>query len=299
VDRARVTTVRGSHDVRVPFTVRLRVPVADVVERRGWLAHGEAGWGECSPLPSWTAPERAAAERSAEEAAREPFPEPTRLRTRVNAMIPRVTPAEAARLAVAFACATVKVKVGDRLGEERVAAVRDALGPAARIRLDANGSWPDPETAVDALRRFARFDVELVEDPVATLEGLALVRRSSPFPVAAEMSVRTVGDAARVRLLAAADAVVLKPQRIGGVRAALAAAEEAGVPAVASSALETSVGLAAVLAVAAALPDAPFAHGVGTALLLEDDVTSRPLIPVDGALEPRRVEPDLLIRDDP
>jgi O-succinylbenzoate synthase len=68
---------------------------------------------------------------------------------------------------------------------------------------------------------------------------------------------------------------------------------------VASSALETSVGLAAVVALAAALPDAPFAHGAGTALLLADDVTSRPLIPVDGVLEPRRVEPDLLISAGP
>ena len=69
------------------------------------------------------------------------------------------------------------------------------------------------------------------------------------------MSIRTVEDAARLRRLGAADAVVLKPQRIGGVRAALDAAEAAGVPAIASSALETSVGLPAVVALAAALPD--------------------------------------------
>ena len=87
---------------------------------------------------------------------------------------------------------------------------------------------------------------------------------------------------------------VIKPQRIGGARAALDAAEEAGVPAIASSALETSVGLAMVVAVAAALPDAPFAHGVGTAGLLERDVTSQPLVPVDGVIEPRRVVPDLV-----
>jgi O-succinylbenzoate synthase len=108
------------------------------------------------------------------------------------------------------------------------------------------------------------------------------------------MQIRTVEDAAALRRLGAADAIVLKPQRLGGVRAALLAAEAAGVPAIASSALETSVGLAAVLAVAAALPDAPFAHGVGTALLLAADVTSSPLVPVDGRLRPRRVEPDLL-----
>ena len=132
----------------------------------------------------------------------------------------------------------------------RVAAVREALGPSARLRVDANGTWRDAEVALAALAAFAPFDIELVEDPVPSLEELARVRRSSLFPVAAEMSVRTVEDAARLHALGAADAIVLKPQRIGGIRAALAAAEEARVPAIASSALESSVGLAAVAALA-------------------------------------------------
>jgi o-succinylbenzoate synthase len=280
---------------RVPFTVRLRVPVGTVVERTGWLVEGSAGWGECSPLPSWTDAERAAAEEAAEEAANQPFPVPLQPAVDVNAMVPRVAPELAAALAIASGCRTVKVKVGDASGEARVEAVRAALGSAGRIRLDANGAWQDVDEALGAIRSYARFDVELVEDPVGSLEDLVKVRRASPVPVAAEMTIRTVEDARRLRDLGAADAVVIKPQRIGGVRAALAAAEEAGVPAIASSALETSVGLAAVLAVAAALPASPFAHGVGTALLLEGDVTSSPLLPHDGSLEPRRVVPDLLL----
>jgi O-succinylbenzoate synthase len=98
-----------------------------------------------------------------------------------------------------------------------------------------------------------------------------------------------------LRKLEAADVIVIKPQRIGDARAALAAAEEAGVPAIASSALETSVGLSMVVAVAAALPEAPFAHGVGTAGLLERDVATTPLIPIDGFIEPRRVIPDVIV----
>ena len=281
---------------RLPFVVRLSVPVGAVVERRGWLVRGPAGWGECSPLPSWSEEECAAAERSAEEAASQAFPapfEPGRA-VNVNAMVPRVSPADAARLARGSGCRTVKVKVGDELGIERVAAVRDAVGPSVRIRLDANGAWADAEAAVAALRDFVRFDIELVEDPVASLEDLVRVRRAASMPVAAEMSVRTVDDAKRLGALGAADAVVLKPQRIGGVRAALEAAELAGVPAIASSALETSVGLAAVLAFAAALPTGQWAHGVGTALLLATDVTSEPLVPVGGRIDPRRVVPDLL-----
>jgi O-succinylbenzoate synthase len=127
------------------------------------------------------------------------------------------------------------------------------------------------------------------------MEEMAMFRRGSAVLIAAESCVRTIEDARALRKLEAADVIVIKPQRIGGARAALAAAEEAGIPAIASSALETSVGLAMVVAVAAALPDSPFAHGVGTAGLLEHDVTTSPLIPVGGVIEPRRVKPDALI----
>ncbi|HEX3606770.1 MAG TPA: O-succinylbenzoate synthase, partial [Candidatus Dormibacteraeota bacterium] len=78
------------------------------------------------------------------------------------------------------------------------------------------------------------------------------------------------------------------------VAAALAAAAEARVPAIASSALETSVGLAAVVALAAALPESRYAHGAGTALLLDTDVTREPLLPERGELAVRRVVPDLV-----
>jgi len=271
---------------RVPFRVRLRVPVGGVVEREGWLVEGEHGWGECSPLPSWSEAERAAAERSAIEAASLAFPQAVRDQVEINALVPRVDPAEGARLAVASGCRTIKIKVGDADGTARVRAVREAL-PDARIRLDANGAW-DVETARTEITAFAAFDIELIEDPVATMEDLAVLRRSSVIQIAAEACVRTVEDARRLRSLDAADVFVVKPQRIGGVRAALAAAEASGLPTIPSSALETSVGLAAVLALAAALPELPFAAGVGTALLLESDVVLDPLVPTDGVLAPRR-----------
>lgn len=279
---------------RVPFRVGLRVPVLDVTERSGWLVEGAAGWGECSPLPSWSESERAAAEQAAQEAASQPFPAALVAAVAVNALVPRVQPDLAARLAVESGCGTIKVKVGDAGGTDRVAAVRSACGVAARIRVDANGAW-DLDTVLRELERLAPYDIELAEDPVLGLEDLAMLRRRSPFPVAAESAIRTVADATRLRQLGAADAVVLKPQRIGGVRAALAAAEEAGIPAIASSALETSVGLAAVLALAAALGPGPFAHGCGTALLLESDVTGAPLVPEGGLLTPRRPVPDRML----
>jgi O-succinylbenzoate synthase len=282
---------------RLPFSVALRHPVMGVTMRSGYLIEGPAGWGEFSPLPSWRDAEHAAAERSALEAATLPFPAAARDRVAINAMVPRLAPDAAAALALSSGCATVKVKVGDEQSLDRVAAIRSACGPGVRIRLDANGAW-DVETAVRELARLAAYDIELVEDPVASLEELATLRGRAGMPIAAESCIRTTADARRLRQLEAADVIVLKPQRIGGVRQALRAAEESGVPAIASSALETSVGLAAVVALAASLPDAPFAHGAGTALLLASDVVSDPLIPIDGWLTPRRpaVDLQLLVR---
>jgi O-succinylbenzoate synthase len=280
----------------MPFSIALRHPVMGVTMRSGYLIEGPAGWGECSPLPSWNEAEREAAERSALEAATLPFPAAVRDRVAVNAMIPRVAPDIAAELALNSGCGTIKIKVGDGESVDRVAAVRSACGPAVRIRLDGNGAW-DIETALRMLAQLAVYHIELAEDPVASLEELAALRGRAGMPIAAESCIRTTDDARRLRQLEAADAIVLKPQRIGGVREALRAADAGGVPAIASSALETSVGLAAVLALAASLPDAPFAHGAGTALLLASDAVADPLIPVDGWLTPRRpsVDPQLLV----
>ena len=127
---------------------------------------------------------------------------------------------------------------------------------------------------------------------MADLADLARVRRRVAVPVAADESVRSLGDARRLAALAAADAVVVKVQPLGGVRAALRVIEAAGVPAVVSSLYETSVGLAAGLALAAALPDLPFACGLGTGALLAGDVVADPLVPAGGVIAVRRPEPD-------
>jgi O-succinylbenzoate synthase len=278
---------------RIPFSVALRHPVLGVTSRSGFLIEGEAGWAEWSPLPSWSREEGETAHRGALETAGSAFPPIIQASVEINTMIPRVAPDIAARMAVAAGCRTVKVKVGDLEGEARIRAVREAVGPATHIRLDANGSW-DLEQAIRSLDVLARYDIELVEDPVPTLADLAGLRRRTSIPLAAETSIRTIEDVMEMRRLDAADVLVIKPQRIGGIVAALRAAELARIPVVVSSALETSVGLAACLAVAAALPASPYAHGIGTATLLAEDVTSDPLLPVQGRLVPRRVEPDLL-----
>ncbi len=124
------------------------------------------------------------------------------------------------------------------------------------------------------------------------MEDLAVVRRRVDVPVAADESIRRAADPYRVRDLEAADVAVLKVQPLGGVRACLRIAEDIGLPVVVSSALETSVGIAAGVALAAALPELPYACGLATVALLTDDVAVRPLLPVDGTLPVERPEVD-------
>jgi o-succinylbenzoate synthase len=276
--------------VRLP----LRVPLGGLAYRDAVLLEGPAGWGEWSPLPGYPC-DPAVCRRAAEEAATGPWPAPVRQVVRVNALVPAVGPDEAA--ALAGGQADVKVKVGDPGDVDRVAAVRDAIGPHGRIRVDANGAW-DVDTAVRRIAALAPYDLELVEQPVASLEDLAGVRRKVAVPVAADECVRGVDDARRLASLEAADALVVKVQPLGGMAATLGVIDAAGVPAIVSSMYETSVGLAAGLALAAALDDLPFACGLGTAALFAADVVAEPLLPVDGMMAVRRPAPDpaLLVR---
>src|SRR6202042_312349 len=106
----------------------------------------------------------------------------------------------------------------------RVEAVRDALGPTGRIRVDANGAW-DVDHARRMLAQLAPFGLEYAEQPCATLAELAELRRRVDIPLAADESIRRAQDPLRVRAVGAADIVVLKVAPLGGVRAALAVAE--------------------------------------------------------------------------
>ncbi len=153
-------------------------------------------------------------------------------------------------------CSTAKVKVaekGQTLADdvERVEAVRDAIGPQGKVRVDANGGWSVDEaiSAIAALN-IAAHGLEYVEQPCASVEDLAAVRRKVGVPIAADESIRRADDPFRVVELEAADIAVLKVAPLGGVHACLRIAEQIGLPVVVSSAVETSIGLAAGLALA-------------------------------------------------
>jgi o-succinylbenzoate synthase len=196
---------------------------------------------------------------------------------------------------------TAKVKVaeaGQSLEDDvcRVAAVRDVMGASGHIRVDANGAWTVAE-ATDALRRLAAYGLEYAEQPCATVADLrelrlALARAGVDVPVAADESIRKAADPVRVAREGAADLVVVKVPPLGGVRRALEVVAECGLPAVVSSALDTSVGMAAGVALAAALPELPYACGLGTVALLEGDVATQPLVPAGGGLPVVRVAAD-------
>ncbi|WP_017594824.1 o-succinylbenzoate synthase [Nocardiopsis potens] len=278
------------------FSVPMRTRFRGVEVREGLLVRGPAGWGEFSPFPEYGPQECARWWAACDEAARVGWPEPVRDRVPVNVTVPAVGPEQAARIVAAGGCRTAKVKVAETGQDpaediDRVEAVRDAIGPSGRIRVDANGGW-DAETAVRMVRELDRFGLEYVEQPCRTLEELGEVRRRTSVPVAADESIRKAADPLRVRAAEAADIVVLKVQPLGGVRPALRVAEACGLPVVVSSAVETSVGLAAGVALAAALPELPYACGLATLQLLERDVADRPLLPEDGYLPVRRPRVD-------
>jgi O-succinylbenzoate synthase len=267
-----------------------------ITVREGALIEGPAGWGEFSPFAEYGPRECARWLACALEAAAGGWPAPVRSQIPVNVTVPAVGPEQAHAIVAASGCRTAKVKVAERgqpAGADiaRVEAVRDALGPDGRIRIDANGAW-DVDQAERALRELGRFGLEYAEQPCATLDELARLRRRVNVPVAADESIRRADDPMAVRAAGAADIVVLKAQPLGGVRAALAIAEACGLPVVVSSAVETSVGLAAGVALAAALPDLPYACGLATMSLLTQDVTAAPLVARDGALPVRRPSVD-------
>ncbi|CAI3802745.1 o-succinylbenzoate synthase [Pseudarthrobacter sp. MM222] len=287
----------GARVVSLPMRVKFR----GILHREALLLRGPLGWGEFCPFPEYGDAEASRWLASAIEAGWQGFPVPLRTTIPVNATIPAVSADRVPEILARFGRVdAVKVKVAERgqpLADDvsRVAAVREAL-PDARIRVDANGGWDVP-TAVEALTRLSAVGLEYAEQPVPDIAGLAEVRRrlhdaGNPLLIAADESVRKEEDPLKVARAGAADLIVVKVAPLGGVRRALDIVAQAGLPAVVSSALDTSIGIRAGLALAAALPDLPYACGLGTVSLLAADVTRDPLLPADGAIRLREVSAD-------
>ena len=277
------------------FAIPMRNRFRGITVREGALLEGPAGWGEFSPFAEYGPAESARWLASAIESATIGWPEPVRSAVGVNVTVPAVGPALAHEIVASSGCRTAKVKVAEP-GQgadddiERVAAVREAIGAAGKIRVDANGGW-DVDQAASMLARLARFGLEYAEQPCATLDELAALRKRTDVPLAADESIRKADDPLAVRAAGAADIVVIKVAPLGGVRPALEIAAACGLPVVVSSAVESSIGLAAGVALAAALPELRYDCGLATMSLLAGDVSDDPLVAQDGMLAVRRPFP--------
>lgn len=288
--------------VSIPLRVRFR----GIDTREAVLFRGPAGWTEFSPFIEYDDAESSSWLRAAIDFGWSELPALHRDRILVNATVPAVAADDVAAVLSRFpGCRTAKVKVAERgqiLAEDvaRVDAVRRAIGPEGRLRIDANMNW-NVDEAEHAIHALAPFDLEYVEQPCASVGELAEIRERVAYmdvAIAADESVRKAEDPLAVARAGAADLLVVKAQPLGGVHAALRIAREAGLPIVVSSALDTSVGISMGAHLAAALPELEYDCGLGTTALLDGDVTLAPLDPDDGGIAVRRVEvePELLDR---
>jgi o-succinylbenzoate synthase len=283
--------------VSLPLSTRFR----GIDTREALLLEGPAGWTEFSPFVEYDDAEAVAWLRAALDFGwREPFlPATAPARIRVNATLPAVDGDSVEGVLVRFpGCRTVKVKVaeaGQDLSDDvaRVSRARDYLGPDGRIRVDANGAW-NLDEAEHAIHALAEFDLEYVEQPCATIDELAQIRKRVKYmgiPIAADESVRKSEDPIAVAEAKAADILIVKAQPLGGIERALEIIERAALPVVISSALDTSIGISMGAYLAASVPGGPtYDSGLGTAALLAADVTDSPLLPTDGAIDVRRVQ---------
>lgn len=302
----------------VVYSLPMNVKFRGITRREGLLLRGAGGWGETSPFWGYGPTESSRWLQSGietagglEEAASagrlngdaEHESQVANLWRRdsvpVNLTVSVVSPADARRVVLAQrGCKTAKVKVADpgyleAEDVERVAAVAHLLaemyGPDAKVRVDANTAWT-VEEAQQALNELweaaaATNGLEYAEQPVETTEELAELRGKTHVPLAADESIRRAENPLDVRRLHAADVGVVKVQPLGGVRQAMTVSNQIGLPTTVSSALDTSIGIAAAVAMSAAMENLPYAGGLNTATMFVADVVDDPLIAEGGNLD--------------
>jgi muconate cycloisomerase len=201
--------------------------------------------------------------------------------------IPFGEPEEMAAFAQARAAEgfrTVKVKVGQ--GADRdlaaVAAVRQAVGDACRVRVDANMAWRTAKEAIQLIRRMERYEPELVEQPLPPreLDAMAEIRRNVGVPIMADESVWSPRDAMEVIRRGAADIVNVYVAESGGLQPAVktfALCEQAGLPCMIGSMPEFGIGTAAQIHLGVAMANlGPDSDTCGV-LYHQEDLLTAPL----------------------
>jgi O-succinylbenzoate synthase len=270
-----------------------------MTERELLVFEGPNGWSEWAAFPEYPDEEASLWLEAALEWGYGEVPNPKRTEVKVNAILPAVNGEEIAKLlSRAGNFETVKIKVsesGQQLPDDiaRIQEVKN-LYPEAKIRLDANGGFQIPE-ALELIEKLSALGIKLeyFEQPVKTIAELAELRleiskRGLETLVAADESVRKSSDPLAVEIAGAADILVLKSAPLGGIAKALEVAASSKLPIVASSAMQSSIGLAAELHFAASLDELVFDAGLGTLNLFAGDLVRNPLRPENGVLEVRR-----------
>lgn len=254
------------------------------------LIKGEKRWGEFSPFADYSVERDALWLSAALEAANEEFPKPVRTRIPINATLPEVPLSQVSEVLSWFPGATtVKVKVGTADDEARIREVFANI-PDARLRLDANGLFTIAQAQEFLTSLYNKYGhkIEYVEQPCASLaENRAL---KLPIPIAIDENLRLGDDISEINSVA--DVVIVKVAPLGGVNRALKVIERLDKPVVISSALESSIGMVAGIALAAHLPQ-EMVCGLGTVALLDGDLVTDPLLPNAGSAEVREVTLDL------
>jgi O-succinylbenzoate synthase len=282
-------------------SIPLRTKFRGLTERELLVFEGPNGWSEWAAFTEYQDEEAATWLAAAIEWGFDEVPEPVRKQVPVNAILPSVPKNEIAKvLGRAGKFSTVKVKVAEpkqSLADdlERILEVKN-LFPDTKLRLDANGGY-SVDQALELMTQVESnsLELEFFEQPVATIAELAelkveIAKRGAIVKIAADESVRKSSDPLAVELAGAADLLVLKSAPLGGVRNALEIANSSKLEICASSAMQSSIGLAAELHFAACLPNLNFDAGLGTGYLFGGDLTTDRLIPENGILELRRPE---------
>jgi O-succinylbenzoate synthase len=278
------------HVVALPMRVRFR----GITTRELALIEGPVGWGEFAAFLEYGPREAAHWLASGIEGAYRRPPAVRRDRVPINATVPAVPATRVSEVLARFPGArTAKVKVaepGQTLADDvdRVNATRELI---PTVRVDANGGWSVEEAAQAAAALTADGPLEYLEQPCATVDELAALRRRLDVPIAADESIRKADDPLAVVRAQAADIAVLKVAPLGGISSLLEIAAQIDIPVVVSSALDSAVGIAAGLNAAAALPQLRHACGLGTGGLFLEDVADV-AEPVDGFLPVGSVTPD-------
>jgi glucarate dehydratase len=180
------------------------------------------------------------------------------------------------------------MKVGWNLERDvRVlSAIRDAVGPSPRIRIDANEMLA-PADAINWIRVLSQFDIEFFEQPTPALDlaGMRRIRDASPVPIAANQGLWSIEEVMQVVRAGAADIIVTGPQWVGGLLAlkkVAALADAASLPFCRHSPPETGISTAAGLQVLATLPHLMDGNQIYLGQVLLEDVVEDGQLSFEG-----------------